>query len=124
MRTPLGRVRGLGSAKNGTGDFWRQRITALANVPLTIFFVLLVIILAGDNYRTVAATLSSPVIAILLLLAIVSVVTHMRIGMQVIIEDYVHGETGKIVLIILNTFFCVIVGLTAAFAILKLAFGG
>ncbi len=124
MRTPLGRVRGLGSAKEGTGHFWQQRLTALANVPLTIFFVLLVIILAGDKYRVVAATLSSPVIAILLLLAILSVVTHMRLGMQVIIEDYVHGETNKILLIMLNTFFCAIVGLSAAFAVLKLAFGG
>ncbi len=124
MRTPLGRVRGLGSAKNGTQDFWRQRITALANVPLTIFFVLLVIILAGESYRTVAATLSSPVIAMLLLLATISVVVHMKIGMQVIIEDYIHGETSKILLIVANTFFCAIVGLVSAFAILKLAFGG
>jgi len=124
MRTPLGRVRGLGSAKEGTDHFWLQRITALANVPLTIFFVLMVIILAGENYRTVAATLSSPVIAILMLAAIISVVTHMRLGMQVVIEDYVHGETSKMILLILNTFFCAIVGLTSAFAILKLAFGG
>jgi len=124
MRTPLGRVRGLGSAKDGTEHFWHQRITALANVPLTIFFVLLILILAGQDYQTVAATLSSPAIAILLLLAILSVVTHMKLGMQVIIEDYVHTESTKMLLVIANTFFCVIVGLSAAFAVLKLAFGG
>jgi succinate dehydrogenase / fumarate reductase membrane anchor subunit len=124
MRTPLGRVRGLGSAKEGTDHFWRQRITAVANVPLTIFFVLLIIVLAGSGYKTVAATLSSPAIAILLLLAILSVVAHMKIGMQVIIEDYVHTESTKMLLVMANTFFCVIVGLASAFAILKLAFGG
>jgi succinate dehydrogenase membrane anchor subunit len=124
MRTPLGRVRGLGSAKDGTDHFWRQRITALANVPLVIFFVLLVIVLAGKDYQSVAATLASPTIAILLLLAVLSVVVHMRIGMQVIIEDYVHTETTKLILVMANTFFCVIVGFSAAFAILKLAFGG
>jgi len=124
MRTPLGRVRGLGSAKDGTEHFWMQRLTALANVPLTIFFVLLVIVLAGEGYGTVAATIGSPVIAILLLLAVTSVTIHMKLGMQVIIEDYIHSEFTKLVLLIANTFFCVIVGLSAVFAILKLAFGG
>lgn len=124
MRTPLGAVRGLGSAKEGTDHFWRQRLTAIANIPLTIFFVWLIVSLNGEGYATVAATLSSPYIAIGLLLVMVSVLYHMRLGMQVVIEDYIHAEGAKILLLMANTFFTIAVGAVSIFAILKLGFGG
>jgi succinate dehydrogenase / fumarate reductase, membrane anchor subunit len=123
MRTPLGRVRGLGSAKTGTEDFWHQRLTAMANIPLVIAGVVIVISLVGRNHAAAAQILGSPLIAILMLLFIISVTFHMRIGMQVIIEDYVHDETSKIALIMLNTFYTVAIALVSAFAILKLSFG-
>ena len=121
MSTPLKHVRGLGPAKSGTGHFWRQRLTAVANVPLTIAFVLIVVGLLGRNHAAVVQILGSPLIAVIMLLFIVSV-THMRIGMQVIIEDYVHDEGRKLILLMANTFFTVAVGLASAFAILMLSF--
>ena len=123
LRTPLARVRGLGSAKSGTEHFWRQRLTAVANVPLTIAFVVIVVSLLGRNHAYVVQTLGSPLVAMLMLLFIGSSTYHMRIGMQVIIEDYVHGEVTKLVLVMLNTFFAIVVGLAAAYAIFKLSFG-
>jgi len=123
LQTPLGRVRGLGSARTGTEHFWRQRLTAVANVPLTIAFVLIVVSLLGRNHAAAQQILGSPLVAIVMLLFIGSVTYHMRIGMQVIIEDYVHDEITKLVLVMLNTFFTVAVGLAAAYAIFKLSFG-
>jgi succinate dehydrogenase / fumarate reductase, membrane anchor subunit len=122
-RTPLARVRGLGSARSGTGDFWHQRLTAVANVPLTIAFVLIVIALLGRNHAAAQQILGTPLVAIVILLFIGSVTYHMRIGMQVIIEDYVHEETAKLVLIMLNTFFSIAIALASAYAIFKLSFG-
>ena len=122
MSTPLGRVLGLGSAKSGTEHFWRQRLTAVANVPLTVGFILIVVGLLGRNHAAVVQILGSPLVAIVMLLFIGSITTHMRIGMQVIIEDYVHDEVTKLVLLMANTFFAVAVGLACAFAILMLSF--
>jgi succinate dehydrogenase / fumarate reductase membrane anchor subunit len=123
IQTPLKRVRGLGTARSGTGHFWRQRMTALANVPLTIAFVVIVLTTVGEDYATVRSTLSHPLVAILMLLFIGSSMVHMKIGMQVIIEDYVHEELPKVALLALNSFFSIAVGLACIFAILKLSFG-
>ena len=123
MSTPLARVRGLGAARTGTEHFWRQRLTAVANVPLTIAFVRIVVSLLGRNQAAAAQILGSPLVAIVMLLFILSITTHMRIGMQVIIEDYVHDEPVRLAMIMLNTFFTLAVALASAYGILKLSFG-
>lgn len=124
MRTSLGRIRGLGSAREGTQHFWRQRLTAIANVPLTLFFVGFLIALNGAGYAQTRAALANPFVGLVMLLFMVSALYHMRLGMQVIIEDYVHGELLKIALLALNIFFAIAIGVAAAVALLKLAFGG
>jgi succinate dehydrogenase / fumarate reductase membrane anchor subunit len=123
IRTPLARVRGLGAARSGTDHFWRQRLTAVANIPLTIAAVVIIIMLLGRNQAAAAQILGSPLVAIIMLLFIASITMHMRIGMQVIIEDYVHDEIAKLALIMANAFFTIAIALTCAFGILKLAFG-
>jgi succinate dehydrogenase / fumarate reductase membrane anchor subunit len=123
MRTPLGRVRGLGSARSGTSHFWRQRLTAVANVPLVIAFVVILVSLIGRNHAAVVQIIGSPPVAIIMLLFIMSITYHMRLGMQVIIEDYVHHEGHRIALLIGNTFFAIAVALSCAFAVLKISFG-
>lgn len=123
IRTPLARVRGRGAARSGTRDFWRQRLTAVANIPLTIAAIIIIIMLLGRNQAAVAQILGAPLVAIIMLLFVASVTVHMRIGMQVIIEDYVHDESTKLTLIMANTFFAIAVALASAFGILKLAWG-
>ena len=124
MRTPLAVVRGLGSARKGTGEFIAQRVTSVALTLLTIVFIWVVVRLNGEPYDVVVATLSSPLVALSFVAAILLTAVHMRIGMQVIIEDYVHAEMAKLSLLILNWLFSWGVGLVAIFAVLKLAFGG
>ena len=123
IRTPLGRVRYLGSAHHGTRVFWHQRLTAVANVPLTIAAIVIIFSLLGRNHAAVVQILGSTLVAIAMLLFIVSSVYHMWIGMQVIVEDYVHDEVLKLVTLMANTFFSFAVGLAGVFAILKLSFG-
>jgi succinate dehydrogenase / fumarate reductase, membrane anchor subunit len=123
IRTPLARVRGFGAAKSGTTAFWHQRVTAIAGIPLTIAAVVIIIMLLGRNQPAVAQILGSPTVTVIMLLFIVSISAHMQIGMQVIIEDYVHGDMAKLTLIVINSFFVVVVGLISAYGLLKLSFG-
>src|SRR5690242_7938317 len=119
MRTPLGRVRNLGAAHSGTGDFWRQRLTGVAMTLLMIPVIWVVMMLVGRNQAGAAQVLGSVPIAIILLLFIVASTWHMKIGMQVVIEDYVHDEKLKLAAVMANHFFCVIVALTSIYALLK-----
>jgi succinate dehydrogenase / fumarate reductase, membrane anchor subunit len=123
IRTPLARVRGLGSARSGTGHFWHQRLTALANVPLTVGFIIVLVSLLGRNHAAAKQILGSPLVAIVMLLFIGSITYHMKIGMQVIIEDYVHDERWKFLSLIANIFFSILVAAAAVYALLKLPFG-
>ena len=122
MKTPFARVRGLGTAHSGTEHFWMQRLTGIANLPLIIVFLVVVVSLVGSSQASVIAMLSNPFVAMILLAALISVLIHMRIGMQVIIEDYVHTELRKIVLLMANTFFTLAVVIAAIYAILKINF--
>jgi len=124
MRTPLKNVRGLGSAKEGTSHWWYQRVTALALIPLFIIALAYVISLVGADYAQVRYVLSLPFTSLILLLLIGATFYHLRLGLQVVIEDYFHTEGVKMGLQLFNTFFCTIVGLASALAVLKLAFGG
>ena len=123
MRTPLGRVRNLGSSHSGTSDFWRQRLTAVAMVLLILPVIVVVMMLLGRNQAGAAQILGSPLVGIILLLFIIATIWHMKIGMQVVIEDYVHGEMIKLAAIMANNFFSVAVALASIYAILKLSSG-
>lgn len=123
MRTPLKTARRLGSAKEGTDHFWQQRVTGVANLVLSVFLVWLIVGLLGADHATVKSSLSKPLVALPLLLLVLSGMVHMRLGMQTIIEDYVHGEGAKISLLMLNTFFAIAMGAASVLAVLKLSFG-
>jgi succinate dehydrogenase / fumarate reductase membrane anchor subunit len=122
-RTPLSRVRYLGSAHSGTMHFWRQRLTSVALVPLSIAFIFIAIALLGSNHAGALQILRSPLVAIIMLLFVGTTVYHMWLGMQVIIEDYIHDEFPKILLLMGNTFFCITVALACVYAILQISSG-
>jgi succinate dehydrogenase / fumarate reductase, membrane anchor subunit len=123
MRTQLSRVRYLGSAHGGTRDFWLVRITGGAVFLLSVVFVAVLMSAVGRPYEGVLALIGSPLIAAIFALLVAVSAIHMRIGMQEIIEDYVHGEQVKILATVANTFFAVAVGAVGVIAVLKIAAG-
>ncbi|GAA0666764.1 succinate dehydrogenase / fumarate reductase membrane anchor subunit [Sphingomonas insulae] len=120
--TSIGRVRGLGSAKEGAHHWWRQRVTAGSNLFLTLWFVFAILRMPGYDYGSVHSWLQNSWAAVPMILLIVSVFYHFRLGLQVVIEDYQHGEKRVAYMLLLN-FFTVATAATAIFAILKVAFG-
>lgn len=122
LRTPLSRVRHLGSARSGTEHAWHMRVTSIALLPLALIFVGIILSLVGKDHTAVRATLGAPLPAILMLLFLGAGIYHMMRGMQIIIEDYVHGELAKTWCLMLNTFFSAAVGLACVYSVLKLSF--
>ena len=123
LRTPLGRVRGLGSAKEGTQHWWHQRVTALALVLLSGWFVISLIVMTGASYEEVRAWIGHPVVTGLLLLTIGFTFYHLKLGLQVVIEDYVHSEMIKVGSLMLMSGACLVVGVASALSVLFVAFG-
>ncbi len=124
FRTPLNQVRGLGSAKEGTHHWWLQRLTAVALVPLSIWFVASLISMSDADYVSVVMWLSSPLVTVLLLCLIWALFHHAQLGVQVVLEDYVHAEWLKIASIVTVKFAAVVLGLASAIAVLKVSLGG
>lgn len=124
MRTDLKKAQGLGAAHAGTGHFWHQRLTGLANIPLFLFFVFLVAFFIKSDYEHTVALLSNPIVAILMALMLLSGIYHMKLGMQVVIEDYVHSELLKVLCLFLNMLFCAIIAVASLLALFKIGLGG
>jgi succinate dehydrogenase / fumarate reductase, membrane anchor subunit len=122
MKTPLGMVRGLGSAKTGTEHWWLQRVTAIANIPLVLFLIIFILCHLGADRAALVASVKHPLIAIALIASFLSILWHMRLGMQVVIEDYVHGGW-RIACLLGNAFFTIALGVAALYAILSMSFG-
>ena len=123
MRTPLGRIRGLGSAKEGTGHWWAQRVTSVALVPLAVWFTASLVMLTGAGHLAVSEWLASPVVAVLMLAFLGTALYHLALGGQVVIEDYVHSAWLKTGMLLCVQFGCVLIGLASGLAVLRLAVG-
>ncbi len=124
FRTDHSRARGLGSAKHGAGHWIAERVSSIALAPLSLWAVYAGLGLARSDYQTAAAWLHRPLNAVLVCLLFLTAFWHMHAGMRVIIEDYIHKTFGKVALLILNLFVCVLAGGLGVFAVLKVAFIG
>jgi succinate dehydrogenase / fumarate reductase, membrane anchor subunit len=123
MRSPLGRARGLGSAKQGTHHFWVQRVSAVALIPLALWFVYSVAQLPVASYGAVKQWVSAPSVAVALILFIATLFYHSMLGVQVVIEDYVSTEGKKLVCLLLSKFIHAALAAAGIFAALKAALG-
>jgi len=124
LRTPRAKVRGLGAAREGTGHFIAQRVTAIAMVPLGLALIAAILSQLGAGYLSFRAFMGNPLISVGFLLLIFTGSYHMRLGMQVVIEDYVHSEGLKVLALLGNTFFAIVIAAVAGFSVLKLGLGG
>lgn len=120
IQTPLGKVRGHGSAHTGTRHYWLQRLTAIALVPLTLWFVWAVVRYVGAPYEEVVAFLGHPVSAVAMLMFVLMALGHMLLGVQVVIEDYIHKEGPKIALLLLLNFVVLAIAITCVVAVLRM----
>jgi len=123
MRTPLARAKGLGAAGHGVEHWWLHRVTAVSNIPLVVSFVAIVATLAGRPHADALRIVSHPVVAILLSLTVISITNHMRLGMALPIEDYVHQKGYKLAALIANNFFAAVIAVVCLYSILKISFG-
>jgi succinate dehydrogenase / fumarate reductase, membrane anchor subunit len=121
IRTMYARAQGLGPAHHGTGEWWLHRMTAVSNVPLILSFVVIVALCAGRDYASARALIAHPLVAILLILGVLSVTNHMRMGVQIVIEDYVHDRGWKLAAVIANTFYSVVIAVACLYAIVRVS---
>ncbi|MCZ2203595.1 succinate dehydrogenase, hydrophobic membrane anchor protein [Bartonella sp. A05] len=123
FRTELGKVRGLGSAREGTEHFWLERLMSFVMVPFFLFFMILFLSLIGKDYSVVHTRLSHPAVTVLMGLMVISSLYYMKLGMQVVIEDYIPRESVRILFLVLNILFCFVLGGVMIFALLKISLG-
>ena len=124
MRSPLGRARGLGSAREGVEHWWMQRVTAAALIPLTLWFVVSLIALTGSDYNAFIAWLKAPFVAILMVLLLIALFHHTALGLQVVVEDYVHSDRAKIPTVVAIRLACFALAVAGIFATVRIAFDG
>jgi succinate dehydrogenase / fumarate reductase membrane anchor subunit len=124
METPLGRVRGMGSAKSGLIHWWHQRLTALALIPLMVWFAVSLIVIASGTYQEAVDWIKDPIVAGLMILMLAAGYYHLKLGMQVVIEDYVHTEWVKITSLVVMTFWCIGLALASIMSVVWIWLGG
>ena len=124
LQSDLGRVKGLGSSKSGTSHWWAQRVTALALIPLTLWFIYSTIKFVGMDLISFGAWLNEPGSVLLLSLFLIALFYHMQLGLQVVIEDYVHSEKNKVFLLLINKFAAALFAISSLVAIIQIAYGG